>query len=82
MIGEEAAFTGKEGSSALRVSKFPLHQGLHVLIPLFRIPFHLINVLILTVDHLPCWEMNLCCNPATSRMRFWAWFSEISALQL
>lgn len=82
MIGEEAVFTGREGSSELRVSKFSLYQGLNVLIPLFRIPFHLIKALSLTVDHLPCWEINLCCNLATSKMRFWAWFSEIAALQL
>ena len=54
----------------------PQLQQIHI--PIFRIPFLFNNTLTLTVDTMGSWQINL----ESCKMRFWAWFSAMSALQL
>lgn len=41
-----------------------------------------INILTLTEETFWGWEFNFCYNSANWRMKFWVWFSDISALYL
>lgn len=79
--GETASF-GKDDSSEFRGSMSPaLYLGLltHPLTP-FRISLLPNECTYFNSRHSTDWEFNTLCNSASCRLRFYIWFSAISAL--